>query len=339
MVIKCPKCGDPIEAGETFCGKCGTPLSIQSQSGGQAPLAGSSPVGTPSAGSQPKSKKMLWIILGAAAAVIVVLVLWLTGVFGGSAAVTKYLKNTQPEFQAVVDNMNKLNKALTYETTGDSEKDIANLQKEVDQIKATQAATDVAGTKLATQNPTKEVATLDKDLHDFYKQLQADLANRYDIMNYFLTSEKIGDDLTRSAGNNENLTDMVQVQEAFRQLKYVLDQSVAEFEKISVPAALKEIHDSDIKILKDMSKILGDMVAEISNQDSVGLTASFTQFDKLTSEYDTKVTKKYQEILEPEFAAMNKALEKDTAMKDKIEDEFSKFKGKYNIQGAGFKLF
>ena len=185
MVIKCPKCGDPIEAGETFCGKCGTTLSIQSNGGGQAPLTGTAP-----GGSQPKSKKMLWIILGAVAAVVVVLVLWLTGVFGGSAAVTKYLKNTQPEFQTVTDNMNKLNKALTYETTGDTTKDIEKLQTEVDQIKVTQSAVDVAQTKLDTQTATNEVATLDKDLHDFYKQLKADLANRYEIMNYFLTSEK-----------------------------------------------------------------------------------------------------------------------------------------------------
>lgn len=333
MVIKCPKCGDPIEAGETFCGKCGTTLSIQSNGGGQAPLT-SKP-----AGGLLQNKKMIWIILGAVVAVTVVLLLWLMGVFGGSAAVTKYLKNTQPEFQTVTDNMNKLNKALSYQTTGEAEKDIATLQTEVDQIKATQAAVDVASTKLDTQTPTSEVATLDKDLHDFYKQLKSDLATRYENMNYFLTTEKIGDDLARSTGSSENLTDMTKVQEAFRQLKYVLDQSVAEFEKIPVPAALKEIHTTDIKILKDMSKILGDMVAEISNQDSVGLTASFTQFDKLTTEYDTKVTKKYQEILEPEFAAMNKALEKDTATKDKIEDEFSKFKGKYNIKGAGFKLF
>ncbi len=333
MVIKCPKCGDPIEAGETFCGKCGTPLSIQSQSGGQAPLAGAPVDG------KPKSKMLLWIILGAVAAVVVVLILWLTGVFGGSAAVTKYLKNTQPEFQTVTENMNKLNKALTYETTGDATKDIEKLQTEVDQIKATQSAVDVASTKLSAQTATAEVATLDKDLQDFYKQLKADLANRYEIMNYFLTSEKIGDDLARSAGSNENMTDMVQVQEAFRQLKYVLDQSVAQFEKIAVPAVLKDMHNSDIKILKDMSKILGDMVSAIEKQDSVGLTASFTQFDKLTSEYDTKVKNKYKEILEPEFATMNKALEKDTAMKDKIEDEFSKFKGKYNIQGAALKLF
>ena len=335
MVIKCPKCGDPIESGETFCGKCGTPLSVQSNGGGQAPLSGTMPA--PS--GQPKSKKMLWIILGAVAAVVVVLILWLTGVFGGSAAVTKYLKNTQPEFMTVVDNMNKLNKALSYKTTGETEADIAALQTEVDGINATKAAVEVATTKLNAQTASREVAVLDKDLHDFYQQLTTDLNHRYEIVNYFLTSEKIGDDLARSAGSNENMTDMTKVQEAFRQLKYVLDQSVAQFEKISVPDALKDIHSSDIKILKDMSKILGDLVASISNQDLVSLEAGFTQFERLTSEYETKVTKKYQEILEPEFAEMNAALEKDVVTKDKIEDEFSKFKGKYNIQGATFKLF
>ena len=92
---------------------------------------------------------MLWIILGAVATVGVVLVLWLTGAFGGSATVIKYLKNTQPEFMTVVDNMNKLNKALSYKTTGETETDMASLQTEVDSINATQSAVEAATTTVS----------------------------------------------------------------------------------------------------------------------------------------------------------------------------------------------
>jgi len=325
-MANCPKCGDPIAPGETFCGKCGAPIHVQQTA--QTPPAGGQP--TPAA---PKggSKKMLWIILAVVAVIIVFVVLWATGVLGGSAAVKNYVVNTAPDFESVSSNLANLDKALTYESSGDVEQDLQEMETELSEIDNTKAAVSTAQANLDQQRVTAPVQQLDTDLRSFYSSLATDLEYRYDIVNYFYTAEEIGDRIARSV-EDEDYTDIYSIREGFDSLKDAIDSAVLDLEDMEVPEVLQEVHQTDIDILKRMSDILGDMVREIDMMDDVGLTASLSQFEGLMSEYDTKVTQQYTEILEPEFADLNQTMENQIQAKDGIEDQYSQLKGKYNIK-------
>jgi hypothetical protein len=330
-MANCPKCNDPVSPGETFCGKCGAPIPVASS---VPPTPATPPPVSVPAG---KKKTWLWLVLAAVVVVIVLIILGVMGVFGGSAAATKYVQNTAPDFKTVTDSLNSLEKTLTYESSGDVAKDLERMEKELANIDSAKKALIAANSKVETQLVTAPVQKLDADLRDFYTTLTTDLDYRYEIINYFYTAESIGNKV-EAAGGSTDYQNIVDVQEGFRQLKYALDAAVADLQDVKVPAALQKVHESDIDILKRMSTILGNMVKEIEMMDEVGLTSSFSQFESLMSEYDTKVTKKYQEILEPEFANLNQALETAAQKKDVIEDEYAHLKGKYNIKSQALDM-
>ncbi|MFC1721963.1 zinc ribbon domain-containing protein [Patescibacteria group bacterium] len=335
-MANCSKCNDPISPGETFCGKCGAPLPVHTSQPAASPTGtvGPSPAAGQPATHVPKlggSKKLLWIILAVVAVAVVVLILWFTGVLGGSAAVSNYVKNTAPDFKAVSDSLGSLDKALTYESSGDVEQDLLEMETELSAIDSARTAVATAEVNLQGQRVTSQVQKLDTDLRSFYTDLKTDLDYRYDIVNYFYTAEQVGDRIARSV-EDEDYADIYSVREGFDGLKDAIDSAVLDLEDMEVPDVLQEVHQTDIDILKRMSSILGDMVREIDMMDDVGLTASLSQFEALMSEYDTKVTQQYEEILEPEFAALNDALQKEIGKKDVIEDEYAQLKGRYNIK-------
>jgi len=325
-MANCPKCGDPVSPGETFCGKCGAPIPVQPA--GQAAPQTPSPAPVASGGGK---KTWLWVGLAVAAVAVVFIILWVTGVFGGSAAVKNYVNNTAPDFQMVSDNLAKLDKALTYESSGDVDQDLEEMETELGNIEATLASVNSAKGILDEQRVTSPVRNLDADLRSFYDSLQTDMEYRYEIVDYFYTAEEIGNRIARSV-EGDDYTDIYSVREGFDSLKDSIDSAVLDLEDMEVPEVLQTVHQNDIDILKRMSNILGDMVKEIDMMDDVGLTASMSQFEGLMSEYDTKVTQQYTEILEPEFASLNETLENQMKMKDQIEDEYSQLKGKYNIK-------
>jgi len=344
-MANCPKCNDPIAPGETFCGKCGNSIPVQpAQTTPPTPSPATSPPTTPPPATPPTAaqpaaytpkpggkKTWLWVGIAVAAVVAILLVLWGAGLLGGSAAVANYVQNTQVDFQSVVDKLGQLDKALTYESSGDSEQDMEDMKAEIDNIQAAQSAISTAEANLNNQRVVSQVANLDGLLKSFYSAAKADLEYRYEIVNYFYTSEEIGDRLARAAGES-NYESMTEIQEGFRQLKYALDEAIVELEDMDVPDALQTMHDSDIELLKRMSTILGDIVQEIQDYDEVGLLASFSQFESLMNEYETQTTEQYAETLEPEFAGLNEGLQNLLSTKDAIEDEYSNLKGKYNIK-------
>lgn len=326
----CPKCNDPIAPGETFCGKCGSPLPVQ-------PNAGSANSPGVSTSTGQKNKTWLWVSLVLGVVVVSLLVLWMTGLLGGGAAVSKYIDVAAPDFQIVSDDMDKLDQALTYETSGDAEKDIAELEAELADIDSTLSAVSTAKVDLDSLRVTSPLQKLDTDLKDFYNKLSTDLDYLREIVVYFYTSEKIGTKVAAAAGDSD-YADIYEVQEGFRQLKYAIDEGVADLQEVEVPVSLQEFHDSDVEILQQMSNILGDMIKEIEIMDDVGLTASLSQFESLMNQYDTKVAKQYVDILEPEFASLNESLANCQDKKDVIEDELARLKGKFNIESAALNF-
>ncbi|EKD65007.1 MAG: hypothetical protein ACD_50C00218G0002 [uncultured bacterium] len=345
--MNCPKCNDPVEAGETFCGKCGAPVPAQKSSQSQPQAKSQS---QPQASSKQQSttyvpKKKKGLLLGVVAVVVIVailLVLYFTGVLGGSAAVKKYVTGAGGDFQNVVDNLGKLEKTLTYETSGDAEKDLAKFKEEVDDINSTRTALDAAITRLGGLRTAKETKELGNRLNAFYNTLKVNMETRYGIVNYFYESGKLGDKMSKSMGafgeEDYNPDDITQFKNDIQQLKIILDQAVGDMEAMTVPGNLKEMHDSDIEMLKQMSDVLGDIVLAIDRMDEMGLISGFTRFTTLVSEYDTKTQERYKEILGPEFDNLNNALDDLNKKKDSVEEEFARLKGKYNIQSSALRF-
>ncbi len=349
--MNCPKCNDPIAQGEYFCGKCGNPL----QGMGQSNQPASNPVPPPpnTTPTQPGSvsvppaqtpnqptkqgslKKTLWIILGVVVVVILLAILWATGVFGGSAAVKIYVVETEPDFSEVANTLDELDTAINFESTGDVDKDLKQGKEEVDNISNAQDSIIDAERNLANQKVSSSVKKLDSDLSSFYKQVREDLDYRYEIANYFYISEKIGDDLARSSGFEDvdmETADYGTIEDSFQQLKDSIDDGIADLEDMDVPEVLKDIHESEIDTFKKLSDSLGAMVVAMKNFDDVGLLAAASQFDSLVNEYETKISTDQLDDLEPEQASLNDALEELIDQKDAIEAEYLVLKEKYRIK-------
>jgi hypothetical protein len=113
---------------------------------------------------------------------------------------------------------------------------------------------------------------------------------------------------------------------------------MADFESVEVPEMLKDLHQSDLNMLEQISKQLGDMVLALQRWDDVGFTASYNRFESTMNEYDTKISKQYQKKIGEEFTKLNGVLTELNQKKDTIEDQYSTFRGKYRIEGAVLDL-
>ena len=135
-MTNCPKCNDPVQEGETFCGKCGTLIPTGKEKASEAKPQGTKPAETPPAAAKPaKKKRKLWpiFLVGGILIFIGIIVagLLLVGfnMLGKSAAIKEYINNTKPDFEKVVEDIGKLETNLTYESNAQTAEET---KKEVD---------------------------------------------------------------------------------------------------------------------------------------------------------------------------------------------------------------
>lgn len=339
----CPKCGDPVQKGETFCGKCGEPIPV----GDKKPDSSKQP--TAPAVQEPKKKKKLWPIFLATTVIVfiigIVCIMYLTGIVGKGVTVKKYVQNTQTDFNKVVEDIGKLDNNLTYESKAETEEEI---KKEVDAMKTEIESVDrlkedaqKAKNNLGIQKVTKDTEELNKNLKEFYDNVDSSMTTRRSVVNYFYQTQILADKMIKASGATDTTgqaQDFIQISNNLQQFKFALDTAVADFENVETPDILKDLHKADIEMLKQISKHLGDMVLALQRWDDVGFTSSYNRFESTMNEYDTKISKQYQKKLDEEFTKLNNVLGELNTKKDTIEDQYSTFKGKYRIEGAVLDL-
>lgn len=339
----CPKCNDPVQEGETFCGKCGSLIPTGKQTNGKQEA------NTPAPATIAPKKRKLWPILVTISTVILIgvicIILYFVGILGKGVTIKKFVENTNPDFKKVVEDTGKLEKNLTYESKAQTEeetkKEVGAMKKEIDSIDALKADAEKAKTTLGLQKSIKDTKELNKNLNDFYDSVISSMTTRKGIVDYFYQTQILADKMLRASGTMENSSasqDTTQVTNSLQQFKFALDNAIADFENVNAPEILKAMHKSDIDMLKQISKELSDMVLALQKMDSVGFNSSYTRFTSTLNEYDTKVSKKYKDILDPEFKKLNGVLGDLNKKKDVIEDQYSTFKGKYKIEGTILNL-
>jgi cell division protein FtsB len=349
-MTNCPKCGDPIQKGETFCGKCGNIITAGDEKSkkttpAQNVPATPAPAQTITPTPEPKKKRKLWpIFLATTFFVLLVAIigfLFIFGVFGKGATIKKYVQSTEPNFSTVVEDINKLEKNLTYESTAETEEEIKaeidSMKKEINNVDKLKEDVQKAKNNLGVQKTVKDTADLHKNLNEFYDQIDSTMTTRKNIVDYFYQTQILAEKMVKASGATEETgqaQDLIQIADNLYQFKIALDTAIAEFEMVEVPEELKELHTADIDMLKKMSKNLGDMVTTLKNWDDVGFTSAYNRFESTLNEYDTKISKQYLKKLDEEFGKLNNVLNELNTKKDAIEDDYSSFKGKYRIEGA-----
>lgn len=352
----CPKCGDPVAKGETFCGKCGAiiPSGKEKDKEGSAPTKAQNTPPTPPAppqasSTEPKKKKKLWPIFLATTVIVliaaVIVFMFLFGVFGKGATIKKYVQNTEPDFKTVVEDIDKLEKNLTYESTAETEDEIKaelnTMKTEIENIDRLKENAKKAKNNLGSQKTNKDTEELHQNLNDLYDQIDSSMTTRRSVVNYFYQTQILADKMVKASGaTNETgqTQDLIEIANNLQQFKYALDAAIADFEGVEVPAMLQELHTADIDLLQKISKSLGDMVLALQRWDDVGFTSAYNRFDSALNEYDTKISKQYQKKLDEEFGKLNNVLNELNEKKDMIEDDYSGFRGKYRIEGAVLNL-
>lgn len=351
----CPKCGDPVAKGETFCGKCGALIPSGEEKKGptseksNTPPASPTPPQTPPSSVQPKKSRKLWPIFLATTVIVIIAaiigLLFLFGILGKGAAIKKYVQNTEPDFKTVVENIDKLEKNLTYESTAETEEEIQaeldTMKTEIESIDKLTESTRKAKTNLETQKTNKDTEELHNNLNEFYDQIDTSMTTRRSVVNYFYQTQILADKMVKASGATDEsgqAQDLIEIANDLQQFKYALDAAIADFESVEVPEMLQELHDSDIDLLKKISKSLGDMVLALQRWDDVGFTSAYNRFESTLNEYDTKISKQYQKKLDEEFGKLNNVLNELNIKKDAIEDDYSSFRGKYRIEGAVLNL-
>ncbi len=352
-MTNCPKCGDPVQKGETFCGKCGNIITADNKADKSAPAQNvpttEVPAQTTASAPEPKKKRKLWpIFLATTFFVLIVAIiafLFLFGIFGKGATIKKYVQNTEPNFSTVVEDTDKLEKNLTYTSTAETEEeikeDVDRMKTEIDNIDKLKEDSQKAKNNLGIQKTVKDTADLNKNLNDFYDQIDSSMTTRKKIVDYFYRTQILAEKMVKASGaTNETgqTQDLIQIADNLYQFKIALDTAIAEFEMAEVPDELMELHTADVDMLNKMSKNLGDMVTTLKNWDDVGYTSAYNRFESTINEYDTKISKQYQKKLDEEFTKLNNVLNELNTKKDAIEDEYSTFRGKYRIEGTVLNL-
>jgi len=351
----CPKCSDPIAKGETFCGKCGNIITTgDKKPGSTTPKAQNAPstpapAQTAAPAPGPQKKKKLWpIFLATTFFVLIAAVisfLFLFGVFGKGATIKKYVQNTETDFNTVVEDIDKLDKNLTYESTAETEEEIKveidGMKTEIDSIDKLKENAKNAKSNLSIQKTNSDTEGLHNNLNDFYNNIDTSMTKRRSVVNYFYQTQILADKMVKAAGATDEsgqAQDLIEIANNMQQFKFALDTAIADFEAVEVPKMLSDLHEADIDMLKKISKSLGDMVLALERWDDVGFTSAYNRFDSALNEYDTKISKQYQKKLDEEFGKLNNVLGELNTKKDAIEDEYSTFRGKYRIEGAVLNL-
>lgn len=345
---KCPKCKDPVQPGETFCGKCGTPIPAKKTVA--KPTTSAPP---PQPKEETQKKKSIWLIL-----LIIVVVGFFVGalvigifiagfaILGDSGDTKKYVENTQEDFNTVVKNLGQLETELTYESTAETEEEIQEetdaMEKELDNIDKLKSSAETAKKNASLQKTTKDTEELNNNLNKFYDDIISDMDKRRSVVNYFYQTQVLADKIVRASGSADSTSssqDLAAISNDLQQFKFTLDTAIADFEDIEAPEILKNVQTTDIKMLKQISSNLGDMVLALQRYDDVGFISSYSRFESTLNEYNTKVYKEYQKKLDPEFQKLNQSLSDLYSQKDVIEDQYSNLRGKHNISGNALKLF
>jgi len=331
---KCPKCNDPIEAGETFCGKCGGQLSEPAKSATPSPEVPQTPV-------KKKKKTWLYIVLGCLGVsligAVVVIILFFAGVVGfKSLQIGDYVKKVKPDFETVKDDVTALDANLTYKseagTDEEIEKELETWRKELENTTKTKQDAEQAKNNLGGLKVPSDLNNLHNNLTNCYNNLIPGIQKREKFAKYFIADQEIGDRLVKASSFSENATDYNQIINEYQQFKFNLDQAVADFEVVETPEELKKIHDDDIKSLKKVSSALGDMILALQRWDDIGFNSSYNRFDSVLDEYDKRSKKQAKEILDPEFKKINGTITDFNSKKDVIEDEISGLVAEYNIK-------
>lgn len=351
----CPKCGDPVQKGETFCGKCGNIITAGNKKEGsstkktQSTPPQSQPTQATPQQTDPKKKRKLWPLFLATTIIVLIIgvaaVMYLTGTLGKGVTIKKYIQNTQSDFNSVVEDIGKLDTHLTYESKAETEeeikKEIDGMKTEIDNMDKLKENTKNSKSNLSIQKTNKDTEDLHKNLNDFYDSIDTSMTKRKSVVNYFYQTQILADKMVKASGASNQTgqaQDLIEIANNLQQFKYALDSAIADFESVEVPEMLKDLHEADIDMLQKISKSLGDMVLALQRWDDIGFTSAYNRFDSALNEYDTKISKQYQKKLDEEFGKLNNVLGELNAKKDTIEDEYSTFRGKYRIEGAVLEL-
>ncbi|NQV12972.1 MAG: zinc ribbon domain-containing protein [Parcubacteria group bacterium] len=335
----CPKCKDPIEEGETFCGKCGEQL-------GKPAVSSSTPVGetpTSAAPNQPPKKKKTWLylLLGclglSVIGGIIVIIMFFAGAFGfKSWQIKDYVQAVKPDFEQVKTDIAALDANLTYKSDAETEEEIEaeaeKWKKELANTTTARQNAETAKSEVESIKVPSDVSGLNENLKSCYSDLIPGLEKREKFEKYFIADQEIGDRLMRASSFSDDTTDINEIISEFQQFKFNLDQAIADFEVVEVPDELKSIHDGDIKNLKQVSSAIGDMVLALQRWDDVGFNSSYNRFISVLDEYDKRSKKQSKEILDPEFKKLNSVITDFNTKKDSLEDEISGLVAEYNIE-------
>ena len=291
---KCPKCNDPIEQGETFCGKCGKQLTAVVEKTTPTPAAkvgGSEKTATP-----PKKKKLWLFLLFGCLGVsliggIVVIIMFFAGAFGfKSWQIRDYVKAVKPDFEQVKTDVAALEANLTYKSDAETEEEIqaemSKWKKELENTTKARQDAETAKSETESVKVPSEVSSLNEKLKSCYSDLVTGLVKREKFAKYFIADQEIGDRLVKASSFSEDTTDINQIINEYQQFKFNLDQAIVDFEKTETPEELKTIHDDDVKSLKQVSSAVGDMILALQRWDDVGFNSSYNRFLSVLDDYN-----------------------------------------------------
>ncbi|MBU1178715.1 hypothetical protein KJ903_05930 [Patescibacteria group bacterium] len=338
-MASCPKCKDPIEQGETFCGKCGEQLGKPVAS----PAASTDKASTGEAVVQPPKKKKTWLylLLGCLGLSIiggvVVIIMFFAGAFGfKSWQIKDYVQATKPDFEQVKNDIAALDANLSYKSDAETEEEIKTemdkWKKELENTTKAKQNTEIAKDEVENIKVPSDVNGLNENLKSCYSDLIPGLTKREKFEKYFIADQEIGDRLVRASSFSDDTTDINEIINEFQQFKFNLDQAIADFETAETPEELESIHAADVKSLKQVSSAVGDMILALQRWDDVGFNSSYNRFISVLDEYDKRSKKQSKEILDPEFMKLNSVITDFNAKKDSIEDEISGLVAEYNIE-------
>ena len=331
---KCPKCNDPIEAGETFCGKCGGQLAEPTQATTPASEISQAPV-------KKKKRTWLYIVLGCLGVsligAVVVVILFFAGVLGfKSMQISNYVEKAKPDFETVKDDVAVLDANLTYKSDAETDeeitKELETWKKELTNTTKAKQDAESAKSNLGGLKVPSDVSGLHNDLTSCYDILIPGLQKREKFAKYFIADQEIGNRLVNASSFSEDYTDYNQIINEFQQFKFNLDQAVADFEAVETPEELQKIHNDDLASLRKVSSALGDMILALQRWDDIGFNSSYNRFVSVLDEYDKRTKKQAKEILDPEFKKINSTITDFNDKKDAIEDKISGLVAEYNIK-------